>query len=141
MDWPSGSHASTFGGNPVSCTAALATLNLLDREYLANSTARGEQLHAGLLQLCKRYDSLRNPRGLGLMRAVDVVDPETGLGDHDQREELIQAAFNVGLLLLGCGEHSVRFCPPLCISPDQIDTALHILDRILAASPAQKVAV
>src|SRR5437763_6678584 len=74
MDWPSGSHASTFGGNPVSCRAALATLDLLQREYQANATARGEQLHRGLLALCERYDYLRNPRGLGLMRAVDVID-------------------------------------------------------------------
>src|SRR4029077_4038674 len=59
MDWPSGSHASTFGGNPVSCRAALATLDLLRREYLANATARGEQLHRGLLAMCDRYDYLR----------------------------------------------------------------------------------
>ena len=72
------------------------------------------------------------------MRAVDVIDPETELGDHGQREELIQAAFHSGLLLLGCGEFSLRFCPPLCISAEQIDTALHILDRVLAASPAGK---
>jgi 4-aminobutyrate aminotransferase len=141
MDWPSGSHASTFGGNPVSCRAALATLDLLDREYLANAAARGEQLHRGLVKLCERHDSLRNPRGLGLMRAVDVVDPETGEGDHDRRDELVQAAFHHGLLLLGCGEFGLRFCPPLCISAEQIDTALHILDRLVATSPAEKLAV
>jgi 4-aminobutyrate aminotransferase len=138
MDWPSGSHASTFGGNPVSCRAALATIDLLESEYLANATARGEQLHQGLLQLCERHDSIRDPRGLGLMRAVDVVSADTGLGDHERREELVQAAFNLGLLLLGCGEHGLRFCPPLCISEEQIDTALEILDRVLAAVPARK---
>ncbi len=140
MDWPSGSHASTFGGNPVSCRAALATLDLLDREYLANATARGEQLHRGLIALCEPHDLLRNPRGLGLMRAVDVVDPETGEGDHDHRDELVQTAFHHGLLLLGCGEYGLRFCPPLCISAEQIDTALHILDRVLTAAPVEKVA-
>jgi 4-aminobutyrate aminotransferase len=141
MDWPSGSHASTFGGNPVSCRAALATLELLDREYLANATARGEQLHSGLVQLCERFETLRNPRGLGLMRAVDVIDPASGQADHDLREELVQAAFHVGLLLLGCGEYSVRFCPPLCISAEQIDAALELLERVLSMTPAEKLAV
>jgi 4-aminobutyrate aminotransferase len=141
MDWPSGSHASTFGGNPVSCRAALATLDLLDREYTANAASRGDQLHRGLVELCERHVSLRNPRGLGLMRAVDVVDPETGQGDHDQREELIQAAFHSGLLLLGCGEFSLRFCPPLCISGEQIDTALGILEATLASAPNKSIAV
>ena len=107
MDWPSGSHASTFGGNPVSCRAALATLDLLERGYVANAAARGDQLHRGLIALCERHEILRHPRGLGLMRAVDVVDPETGQGDHDLREELIQAAFHAGLLMLGCGEFSL----------------------------------
>jgi 4-aminobutyrate aminotransferase len=138
MDWPSGSHASTFGGNPVSCRAALATMDLLDEQYLANATARGEQLHQGLLELCQRHDSVRDPRGLGLMRAVDVVSPDTGAGDHDRREELVEAAFHHGLLLLGCGEFGLRFCPPLCISEEQIDTALEILDRVLTEVPARK---
>jgi 4-aminobutyrate aminotransferase len=138
MDWPSGSHASTFGGNPVSCRAALATLDLLDREYLANATAQGERLHAGLLRLCARHPNLRSPRGLGLMRAVDVMDPRTGQGDHDQREELVESAFQQGLLLLGCGEYALRFCPPLCITGEQVDRALEILDGILATAPAAK---
>jgi 4-aminobutyrate aminotransferase len=141
MDWPSGSHASTFGGNPVSCRAALATLDLLDREYLANATAQGERLHRGLLRLCEQHGSLRGPRGLGLMRAVDVIDPETGEGEHDLRDELVQAAFHAGLLLLGCGEYGLRFCPPLCISAGQIDRALAILDGVLATSAKQKVVV
>jgi len=136
MDWPSGSHASTFGGNPVSCRAALATMDLLEKEYLANAAARGEQLHRGLIRLTERFDSLRHPRGLGLMRAVDVVDSESGEGDHDRRDKLVQAAFHHGLLLLGCGECGLRFCPPLCISADQIDTALQILARVLTEASA-----
>jgi 4-aminobutyrate aminotransferase len=132
MDWPSGSHASTFGGNPVSCRAALATLDLLEREYMANATARGEQLHRGLLELQKRHDILQNPRGLGLMRAIDVVDPETEDGAPELRETLIQAAFESGLLLLGCGENGIRFCPPLCITERQIEIALALLGRVLS---------
>src|SRR6202012_1561364 len=70
MDWPSGSHASTFGGNPVSCRAALATLDLLEHGYLANATARGEQLRAGLLQLQRECAHIGDIRGLGLMVAM-----------------------------------------------------------------------
>ncbi len=124
MDWPSGSHASTFGGNPVSCRAALATIDLLEREYLANATARGEQLRAGLTALCARFPSLANVRGLGLMTAVDV----TGAGG---REAVIQAAFQRGLLLLGCGESGIRFCPPLCVTSAQVDTALALLAGVI----------
>ena len=76
-----------------------------------------------------------------MMRALDVIDPESGEGDHEQRENLIQRNFESGLLLLGCGEYALRFCPPLCISEEQIDTALHILDAVLAATAAEKVAV
>ncbi len=141
MDWPSGSHASTFGGNPVSCRAALATIDLLQREYLANATARGEQLHEGLLRLCGRHGALRNPRGLGLMRAVDVVDPDTGRPDPELRDRVVQTAFRQGLLLLGCGEHAIRFCPPLCITAEQIDTALGLLESALAACAREPAAV
>jgi 4-aminobutyrate aminotransferase len=140
MDWPSGSHASTFGGNPVSCRAALATLDLIDREYLANAAARGEQLHRGLLELQARHDAFRNPRGLGLMRAIDVTDPETGDFQPALRDEMIQTAFRHGLLLLGCGESAIRFCPPLCITPEQIDTALRILDDVAVACTGEHVA-
>ena len=73
MDWPSGSHASTFGGNPVSCRGALATLELLEGEYIANAAARGQQLRSGLLQLQKRFATVGDVRGLGLMVAMDVV--------------------------------------------------------------------
>jgi 4-aminobutyrate aminotransferase len=138
MDWPSGSHASTFGGNPVSCRASLATLDLLEKEYIANATTQGDRLHRGLLKLGERHKCLRHPRGLGLMRAVDIVDPTTGQGDHDQREELVMAAFYRGLLLLGCGEFGLRFCPPLCVTGEQVDTALDILDGVLSAAPVEK---
>jgi 4-aminobutyrate aminotransferase len=126
MDWPPGSHASTFGGNPLSCRAALATLDLLEREYMANATARGVQLRAGLAELAKKHPGLTGVRGLGLMTAADLPSPAT-------REKVIQTAFRRGLLLLGCGESAVRFCPPLCVSAAQVDTALAVLDGVLGA--------
>src|SRR5207247_205058 len=73
MDWPSGSHASTFGGNPVSCRAALATLELLEQSYTANAAERGKQLQAGLRRLQAKHPELGDVRGLGLMKAVDIV--------------------------------------------------------------------
>ncbi len=134
MDWPSGSHASTFGGNPVSCRAALATIDLLEREYMANATTRGEQLRAGLRGLATRHPSLADVRGIGLMTAVDMVDPadRTTLFP-DLREQVIQAAFHRGLLLLGCGESAIRFCPPLCVTAREVETAVRILDAVLAS--------
>lgn len=132
MDWPPGSHASTFGGNPVSCRAALATFDLIERQYLANAVARGAQLEAGLQQLAKKHASLANPRGLGLMRAIDVVD-QHGL-NSDLRNKLLDAAFHRGLLLLGCGQAAIRFCPALCVTAEQIDTALAILDEVSSAA-------
>ena len=132
MDWPPGSHASTFGGNPVACRAALATIDLLEREYMANATARGEQLRAGLRELAKKHAGLSGVRGLGLMTAADLPTAAT-------REKVIQTAFLRGLLLLGCGETAIRFCPPLCISAAQVETALNILDGVLGAvEPAKQ---
>jgi 4-aminobutyrate aminotransferase len=126
MDWPPGSHASTFGGNPVACRAALATIDLLEREYMANATARGEQLRAGLRLLGAKRPELTGVRGLGLMTAADLPS-----GAH--REKVIQAAFHRGLLLLGCGETAIRFCPPLCITAAQVETCLRVLDGVLGA--------
>ena len=120
MDWPSGSHASTFGGNPVSCRAALATIDLLEREYMANAAERGEQLRAGLRKLPR----LANVRGMGLMTAADASAPS-------ERDRIIQSCFQRGLLLLGCGEAAVRFCPPLCITAEQVDQCVAILAGVI----------
>jgi 4-aminobutyrate aminotransferase len=129
MDWPPGSHASTFGGNPVSCRAALATLELLQRGLMANAAERGEQLRAGLRRLAARHDCLADVRGLGLMTAVDIV---RGSAPHAAgRDAVVQAAFQRGLLLLGCGECGLRFCPPLCVTKEQVDSALDLLDSVL----------
>jgi 4-aminobutyrate aminotransferase len=135
MDWPPGSHASTFGGNPVSCRASLATLDLLEQEYIANAAERGEQLRQGLLQL-RRFPSAGEVRGLGLMVAMDIH--QDGKPSHSLRDDLVQAAFRRGLLLLGCGESALRFCPPLCISAEQIRTALAILAEVLAEGKSMK---
>jgi 4-aminobutyrate aminotransferase len=141
MDWPSGSHASTFGGNPVSCRAALATLDLLADGYTANAAARGAQLKQGLLRLRERNPEVGEVRGLGLMVAMDLVrDGDPAALNPALRDAVVQAAFRRGLLLLGCGEAAVRFCPPLCVTAGQVDVALEILGEILAAREPQAAA-
>src|SRR5262249_55243246 len=124
MNWPPGSHASTFGGNPVSCRAALATLDLIQREYLANAVARRQELRRGLEALRARSPLAGEARGLGLMQALDLPDPNT-------RDAVVMKAFEHGLLLLGCGETAIRFCPPLCVTTAQVDACLAILADVL----------
>ncbi|QLE55388.1 acetyl ornithine aminotransferase family protein [Nostoc sp. TCL26-01] len=130
MTWPPGSHATTFGGNPVACAASLATLQLLDSGLMTNATAMGEVLQAGLTKLHEKYPRMSLPRGKGLMVAVDLLD-EDGHLDSTLRDRLIQAAFLRGLLLLGCGKAAIRFCPPLVINNEQIQIALQIIAAIL----------
>ncbi len=138
MDWPPGSHASTFGGNPVACRAALATIDLLEREYMANATARGEQLRQGLRQLRTRYPQIGDIRGLGLMTAMDLVHPHDSDPAVGLRNAIVQTSFQRGLLLLGCGEAAIRFCPPLCVTAEQVETCLRVLDGVLGGvEPAQ----
>ena len=141
MNWPPGSHASTFGGNPVSCRAALATLDLLHESYMANATARGNQLKDSLRRLQERHRVIGDVRGLGLMVAVDVTkENDRQAFNPTLRDEVVQSAFRRGLLLLGCGESAIRFCPPLCVTAEQVDQAVAILDQVLAAATAGKAA-
>src|SRR5437016_8937186 len=142
MDWPPGSHASTFGGNPVSCRAALATLELLEGGYTANAFQRGEQLRKGLAELQGKHHVAGDVRGLGLMTALDIVEEGDSLKPNPAlRDEIVQASFRDGLLLLGCGESAIRFCPPLCITAAQVGTALRILDGVLARCKEESLAV
>lgn len=145
MDWPSGSHASTFGGNPVSCRAALATIDLLQGGYTANAAQRGEQLRQGLSQLQRQFPEVGDVRGLGLMTAVDLVKERErpnfpAVYDPELRDAVVQSAFRRGLLLLGCGESAIRFCPPLCVTAEQVEVALRILGTVLAERKPEKVA-
>jgi 4-aminobutyrate aminotransferase len=136
MSWPSGSHASTFGGNPVSCRAALATIDLLEAGYTANAAVRGEQLKQGLLRLRQQFGFLGEVRGLGLMVAVDIISgEELPTPAPALRDEIVQTCFRHGLLLLGCGESAIRFCPPLCVTASQVERALEVLAGVLARRP------
>ncbi|WP_445637820.1 acetyl ornithine aminotransferase family protein [Nostoc sp. DSM 114161] len=130
MTWPPGSHATTFGGNPVACAAGIATLELLENGLMTNATQMGELLQTGLTELHHKFTRVSPPRGKGLMVAVDLLD-EAGNLDKKLRDRIIQESFLQGLLLLGCGKAAIRFCPPLIIDTDQIQTALQILSNIL----------
>ncbi|MDZ8085465.1 MAG: acetyl ornithine aminotransferase family protein [Nostoc sp. DedQUE12b] len=132
MTWPPGSHATTFGGNPVACAAGIATLRLLESGLMTNATQMGELLQASLTQLHQRFPRVSSPRGKGLMVAVDLLDEQGNL-DYKLRDRIIQEAFLRGLLLLGCGKAAIRLCPPLVIDSNQIQTALQIISEILSS--------
>lgn len=120
MQWAPGKHGSTFGGNPVACAAALATMDLVDDELAANAAARGEQLMAGLRALQERFPIIQEVRGRGLMIGFDLVD-------HDMAVAFEQACFERGVLSLTCGKRGVRLAPPLVITEAQCDRALEII--------------
>ena len=132
MEWEAGSHASTFGGNPVSCRAALATIKLLETELMKNADIQGTYLMGELRTLQKSIECLGDVRGKGLMVGVELVeDRESKKPATQWRNEVIQKAFGKGLLLLGCGENTVRFCPALTVTAEEIDRCLSIFEEVL----------
>ncbi len=120
MQWAPGKHGSTFGGNPVACAAALATLDLVEDQLAANATARGDQLLAGLRDLQQHQPLITDVRGRGLMIGFDLTDHETAYAVE-------QACFERGLLVLTCGYRGIRLAPPLVVTADQAATALAIV--------------
>jgi len=132
MTWGQGTHGSTFGGNPVCCAAALATLDAVERELRANAARMGERLLAGLRRLQKRHPSMGDVRGLGLMIGVEFVkDRKTKEPDAELIGRLEKLAFKKGLLLLGCGKSVIRVAPPLVLNEHDVDAGLAILDECL----------
>lgn len=132
MNWAPGAHASTFGGNAVCIAAALATLDLVEGGLMANAAAMGKRIMDRISDWPTRFDTVGDVRGRGLMVAIEMVkDKITKFPAHAEREELVQKAFQRGLLLLGCGESSIRLMPPLTIGADDIDFALGLLEELL----------
>jgi 4-aminobutyrate aminotransferase len=133
MAWPPGAHASTFGGNPVSCAAALATIRLLNDSLVANAAAVGDHLMAGLKALADKHPLIGDVRGRGLMIGVELVrDRHTKERATGERDAVVNAAFARGLLLLGAGKNAVRFSPPLVLTREQADIAVGIFDEALS---------
>lgn len=132
MQWNSGGHGSTYGGNAVSCAAAIATLDLLQEGLVENAARVGAHLLEKLRELPTRHEVVGDVRGLGLMLAVDLVqDRKSRAPAKDKVDPVLKAAFERGLLLLGCGESAIRLAPPLIVTEEEADVAVGILDQAL----------
>jgi 4-aminobutyrate aminotransferase len=130
MDWKPGSHASTFGGNPVCIAASLATLDIIEREAMANATKQGEAMMTRLRGWLKNHPALGEVRGRGLMIGLEIVkNQETRESAPALRDRIVDLAFARGLLILGCGENSIRLAPPLIVSEHEAAIALDILEE------------
>jgi 4-aminobutyrate aminotransferase len=130
MDWKPGSHASTFGGNPVCIAAALATINVLEREGMANAARRGEQIFARLQHWPGKHPVIGDVRGRGLMIGLEIVkDQRTRESAPLLRDRIVDLAFERGLLILGCGANSIRLAPPLIVNEHEVAVALDILEE------------
>ena len=130
MDWTPGAHASTFGGNPVSCAAALATITLLQDQLVANAADVGAYLIEGLRDLQRKHPMMGDVRGKGLMIGVELVkDPVTKVRAGVERDRVVEEAFRRGLLILGAGRNTVRLSPPLVLTRAQAGVAIDILDQ------------
>jgi 4-aminobutyrate aminotransferase len=133
MSWPPGAHASTFGGNPVACAAANATIRLLKESLVANAASVGAHLMDGLRALQGRHALIGDVRGKGLMIGIELVrDRQTKERAVEERNALVQAMFRRGVLVLGAGKNAVRLAPPLLLSKSQADSVLKVLDEALA---------
>jgi 4-aminobutyrate aminotransferase len=132
MRWEPGAHASTFGGNPVSCAAALTTLELLEESLIENAAGMGAYLMERLREWPERFPQVGDVRGLGLMIGIELVRDRTGREPAAElRDGVVEAAFERGLLVLGAGDSTIRLSPPLNISRDQCDCAIGILEECL----------
>lgn len=133
MTWPPGAHASTFGGNPVSCAAANATITLLKDSLVRNAAEVGAYLMDGMRALQAKHALIGDVRGRGLMIGVELVrDPITKERAVDERNAIVQAMFRRGVLVLGAGKNALRFAPPLILSRGQADTVLRVFDEALS---------
>ena len=133
MSWPPGAHASTFGGNPVACAAANATIKLLKESLVANAASVGAHLMAGLRALQGKHALIGDVRGKGLMIGIELVrDRQTKERAVEERNALVQAMFRRGVLVLGAGKNAVRLAPPLLLSKAQADSVLKVLEEALA---------
>jgi len=127
MDWEPGAHGSTFGGNPVSCAAALATPRLIENGYMQNAAEMGDYLMDKVREMKARHKIISSVRGLGLMIGIEIE--YEGYSGHDLRDRIVEVAFPKGLLLLGAGDNVIRLMPPLMIDRATSDEALAIFEE------------
>jgi 4-aminobutyrate aminotransferase len=135
MDWGPGAHASTFGGNPVAIASALKTIELLERELIANAAEVGAYLQDGLRRLAERHECIGDVRGLGLMVGVEFVENrKTRRPDTELRDRVETECFERGLIILGAGANTIRWSPPLVLTRENVDVALEIFDAAIDAA-------
>jgi len=134
MDWVPGSHASTFGGNPVCIAAALATLDVIEKEnLLKNSAEVGAHMMQRMADWTKKYRVVGDVRGRGLMVGVEIVkDQKSKEYAPEFRDKIVELAFERGILFLGCGPSTVRISPPLVVSQDEADAAIDVLEECIS---------
>ncbi len=133
MDWVPGSHASTFGGNPVCIAAALATMDVLEREGIKNADVVGTHLRKRLADWPERLDLVGDVRGRGLMIGVEIVtDKKARTQGGVERDRIVDLAFERGVLLLGCGPNTIRIAPPLIVTKEQADIAMNVLEECIS---------
>ena len=133
VDWQKGAHGNTFGGNPLACAAALATLELIENEYMQNATDVGQYTMDILEEIQARHPSIGIVRGKGLMIGVEFVkDRSTKEPDEKLRDRIVDNAFLRGLLLLGCGKSTIRIAPPLSVSRSEVDEAMMIFEEAIS---------
>jgi 4-aminobutyrate aminotransferase len=133
MDWVPGSHASTFGGNPVCIAAALATLDVIEKEHLLEHTAEvGAHMMKRMATWPAKLKLVGDVRGRGLMIGVDIVkDKTTKEHGNAERDLIVERAFEHGVLFLGCGPSSIRICPPLVVTKEESDVAMDVLEECI----------
>jgi 4-aminobutyrate aminotransferase len=137
MSWPPGSHASTFGGNPVSAAAALATITLLKDSLMKNAAEVGAFMMDKLKDLQQRHQIIGDVRGRGLMIGIELVrDRVTKERATTERDAVVNECFSRGLLVLGAGKNAIRLSPPLVLTKAQAASAVDILDQALAITKA-----
>jgi 4-aminobutyrate aminotransferase len=134
MNWPPGSHGTTFGGNPVCCAAALATMDVIEEGLVENAARQGAYMLDALRQMQARYPAMGDVRGKGLMIAVEwIADRESKTRAPELRNAVIQECYLRGMLVLGCGQNNLRFSPPLTVTRSEVDEALQILEKAVDA--------
>jgi 4-aminobutyrate aminotransferase len=130
-----GAHSNTYGGNLVCCAAALAAIETIEREKLVVKSARnGRYLQRILYELKDKYDIIGDVRGLGLMQATEIIQPGTKKPFEKLRDTILKNAYENGLLLLPCGDSTIRYIPPLTVSKNEIEEAIQILESAIKKS-------
>ena len=132
MTWPKGAHSNTYGGNPIASAAALATIDLIEKEYLRNAAEMGSYMFGALEEIKSSHESIGDVRGIGLMLGVDFVTNHTSKEFNIKlRDQVERLGFEYGLVLLRCGNSTLRFAPPLSITKAEIDEGLQIFDHVM----------